>query len=63
VAKYGQLLHERRLRERAKRRGVSVEQERRDTLEHLRQASAQPPLAEIEAQQDALVERALDQAR
>src|SRR5438094_39203 len=29
VARYGQLLHERRLRARARRRGVSLEQERR----------------------------------
>jgi len=61
VAKYGQLLHERRLRERAGRRGVSLDQERRETEAHLAQALDNWHADEVEAQQQALVERAAEQ--
>lgn len=61
VAKYGQILHERRLRERARARGISLDQERQETESHLAQALNEWHTDDIEAHQNALVEQAMDQ--
>jgi hypothetical protein len=61
VGKYGLLLHERRLRERARRRGVSLDQERRETEAHLAHALDNWHADEVEARQQALVEQAAKQ--
>lgn len=63
VATYGRLLHERRLRERARRRGVPLDEERRETEAHLARALDHWQPDEVEARQDALVERAAAQAQ
>jgi len=60
VAKYGQLLHERRLRARAQRHGVSLEQEQRETEVHLAHQIDQWPPAEFDAQQQALIDGAVE---
>ncbi len=63
VATYGRLLHERRLRERARRRGVSLDRERRETEERLARALDHWQPDEVEARQDALVEQAQAQTQ
>jgi len=57
VATYGRLLHERRLRERARRRGIPYEQEKRETEAHLIATLDRRDSAEIERQQQELSER------
>jgi hypothetical protein len=61
VAKYGRLLHERRLRERAGRRGVPYEQEKRETEAHLAAALEQWNADEMERQQQAILKQAVEQ--
>lgn len=61
VAKYGQLLHERRLRARAQRRGIPLEQERRETEAHLAQKLNRGQVAEFDQQQQALVDQIAEQ--
>ena len=62
VGKYGQGLHEQRLRARAQRRGITLEQEQRDTEAHLAHALEQWHPKEVEAQQEVLVDQAFSQA-
>jgi hypothetical protein len=61
VAKYGRLLHERRVRERARRRGIPYEQERQETEAHLVAALARWDADDMERQQQAIVEQAVEQ--